>query len=174
MLFRSNRYRLLKVFLGNPTESFRLRELGRLSSLAPLSVRNYLEEFENEGLVRKFMKRGIPFYQALRDSEKFILCKKLSIVYELHESGLVDFLWNSLSPDAIILYGSHAKGEATEESDIDIFIIGKERETSMAEFEKKLDKRIHLMFERDAKKIPKELLNNLINGIVLKGYLKVF
>jgi len=164
----------LKVFMDSPTESFRLRELGRLSNLAPLSVRNYLEEFENEGMIRKFVKRGIPFYQAIRDNEKFILCKKISIFYELNESGLVDFLWNSLSPDAIILYGSHAKGEATEESDIDIFIIGKEREISIAEFEKKLGKRIHLMFERDIKKISKELSNNLINGIVLKGYLKVF
>ena len=174
MLNKYNRYKLLKVFMDSPTESFRLRELSRLSNLAPLSVRNYLEEFENEGMIRKFVKRGIPFYQAIRDNEKFILCKKISIFYELNESGLVDFLWNSLSPDAIILYGSHAKGEATEESDIDIFIIGKEREISMAEFEKKLGKRIHLMFERDIKKISKELLNNLINGIVLKGYLKVF
>jgi len=174
MLNKYNRYKLLKVFMDSPTESFRLRELGRLSNLAPLSVRNYLEEFENEGMIRKFVKRGIPFYQAIRDNEKFILCKKISIFYELNESGLVDFLWNSLSPDAIILYGSHAKGEATEESDIDIFIIGKEREINTAEFEKKLGKRIHLMFERDIKKISKELLNNLINGIVLKGYLKVF
>jgi len=174
MLNKYNRYKLLKVFMDSPTESFRLRELGRLSNLAPLSVRNYLEEFENEGMIRKFVKRGIPFYQAIRDNEKFILCKKISIFYELNESGLVDFLWNSLSPDAIILYGSHAKGEATEESDIDIFIIGKEREISIAEFEKKLGKRIHLMFERDIKKISKELSNNLINGIVLKGYLKVF
>jgi len=174
MLNKYNRYKLLKVFMDSPTESFRLRELSRLSNLAPLSVRNYLEEFENEGMIRKFVKRGIPFYQAIRDNEKFILCKKISIFYELNESGLVDFLWNSLSPDAIILYGSHAKGEATEESDIDIFIIGKEREINIAEFEKKLGKRIHLMFERDIKKISKELLNNLINGIVLKGYLKVF
>jgi len=174
MLNKYNRYKLLKVFMDSPTESFRLRELGRLSNLAPLSVRNYLEEFENEGMIRKFVKRGIPFYQAIRDNEKFILCKKISIFYELNESGLVDFLWNSLSPDAIILYGSHAKGEATEESDIDIFIIGKERKINTEEFEKKLGKRIHLMFERDIKKISKELLNNLINGIVLKGYLKVF
>lgn len=30
------------------------------------------------------------------------------------------------------------------------------------------------MFESDVKKISKELTNNLINGIVLKGYLRVF
>ncbi len=42
----------------------------------------------------------------------------------------------------------------------------------LTEFEKKLGKKIHLMFE--AKSISNELKNNLINGIILKGYWKVF
>lgn len=173
MFKKYNKYALLKIFLDSPTESFRLRELSRLAKIAPLSVTNYLKELENEGLIKKYKKRNIPFYLAERDNERFILYKKLSIIYELNESGLIDALWDKLSPDAIILYGSHAKGEAVEDSDIDIFIIGKEKEIKISEFEKRLDKKIHLMFEPDTKKIPKELKNNLINGIVLKGYLKL-
>ncbi len=172
MLQKYNRYKLLKVFFDNPTESFRLRELSRISAISPVSVMNYLKEFENEGLIKKYEKRGIPFYISERDNEKFILYKKISILYELHESGLVDFLWNKLSPDAIILYGSHAKGEAIETSDIDIFVIGKEKKLSLDKFERRLGKRIHLMFDI-IERIPKELKNNLINGIVLKGYFKV-
>jgi len=172
MLKKYNRYKLLKVFLDSPTESFRLRELSRLSNISPLSVMHYLKEFEEEELIRKYEKRGIPFYKAIRDNEKFVLYKKLSIIYELYESGLVDFLWDKLSPEAIILYGSHAKGESIEESDIDIFAIGKEKKLNLEEFEKKLNKTIHLMFKKDVKKIPKELKNNLINGIILKGYFK--
>lgn len=173
MFKKYNKYALLKIFLHSPTESFRLRELSRLAKIAPLSVTNYLKELENEGLIKKYKKRNIPFYLAERDNERFILYKKLSIIYELNESGLIDALWDKLSPDAIILYGSHAKGEAVEDSDIDIFIIGKEKEIKISEFEKRLDKKIHLMFEPDTKKIPKELKNSLINGIVLKGYLKL-
>lgn len=174
MLKNYNRYRLLKVFLDSPTDTFRLRELSRLCGIAPLSVMNYLEEFEKEGIVKRFEKRKIPFYQAVRDNERFVLYKKLSMIYELNESGLVDELWHKLSPEAIILYGSHAKGESTEGSDIDIFIIGKEEQISLIKFEKKLGKKIHIMSEKDAKSIPKELKNNLINGIILKGYFKVF
>ena len=173
MLQKYNRYKLLKIFLQSPIESFRLRELSRLSSISPLSVMHYLKEFEEEGLIEKYRKRGIPFYKALRDNEKFILYGKISILYELHESGLVDFLWNKLSPEAIILYGSYAKGEAIENSDIDIFIIGEERKLNIEQFEKKLNKTVHLMFKKEIKKIPKELKNNLINGIILKGYFKV-
>lgn len=174
MLKKYNRYKLLKIFIDSPTESFRLRELSRLSKISPLSVMNYLKEFEQEELIKRYKKRGIPFYQAIRDNEKFILYKKISIIYELNESGLVEFLWEKLSPIAIILYGSYAKGESVEDSDLDIFIIGKEKNISLDKFEKKLNKRIHLMFETNIKKIPKELKNNLINGIVLKGYFKVF
>lgn len=174
MLQKYNRYKLLKVFLDSPTESFRLRELSRISKISPPSVMNYLKEFEKEGLIRKYEKKEIPFYQAIRDNDKFALYKKISIIYELDESGLLDFLWEKLSPDAIILYGSYAKGESTEDSDIDLFIIGKEKYADLGEFEKKLGKGIHLIFEEDLRKISKELKNNLVNGVVLKGYLKVF
>jgi|SRR3989344_2901275 len=172
MLKNYNKYKILKVFLDSPTDSFRLRELSRISRISPLSVTIYLKEFVKESLIKKFVKRDIPFYQAIRDNENFILYKKLSIIYELNKSGLIDKLWDLSSPEAIILYGSYAKGESTENSDIDIFIIGKEKSMDLTEFEKKLGKKIHLMFE--AKSISNELKNNLINGIILKGYWKVF
>ncbi len=171
MLQNYNKYKVLRTFLENPTESFRLRELSRLTKISPPSIMNYLNKFAGQGLIRKYEKRGVPFYQALRDNEEFILYKKIGIIYELHNSGLIDFLWQELSPEAIILYGSYAKGESIENSDIDIFIIGEEKKINIKKFEKILGKEIHLMFD-EIKKIPKELKNNLANGIVLKGYFK--
>ncbi|MBU0906712.1 MAG: nucleotidyltransferase domain-containing protein [Nanoarchaeota archaeon] len=170
MLQKYNRYKLLKVFLNNPTESFRLRELSRIAELAPISIQNYLKEFEKEKLIKSYVKRTIPFYQSQRENPDFIFYQKLSTLYELHSSGLIDYLWDETAPKAIILYGSHAKGEATENSDIDLFIIGKEKRPSLAKFQKILDKEIHLVFDPNPEKIPKELKNNLVNGIVLKGY----
>ncbi len=175
MLQDYNKYKLLKVFLNSPTESFRWRELSRLSRISPLSVRNYLREFEKENLITKYEKRGIPFYRANRDDENFKLCMRLSIIYELNTSGLVDFLWNKLAPEAIILFGSHAKGEAIEGSDVDIFILGaEEREPDIKEYEKKLNKRVHVLIEAKKSGMSDEFKNSLINGIILKGYLKLF
>ena len=174
MLGNYNKYKVLKVFLDSSTESFRLRELSRLSKLAPVSVISYLKEFQSQNLIKKYEKRKIPFYQANRDSEDFKLYQKISIQYELHKSGIIDFLWENLSPEVIILFGSHARGEAVEESDVDLFIIGKEKNINIENFEKKLNKKIHLLFNSEQKTIPNELKNNLINGIILKGYFKVF
>ena len=176
MLEKSNTYKLLKVFMDFPTESFRLRELSRLSKISPPSVMAYLREFEKQNLIQKKIKRRIPFYTALRDNYDFILYKKISILFELNKSGLVDYLWDELSPEAVVLYGSFARGESIEDSDIDLFILGKKTNTdiNLDKFEKTLGKKIHFLSEEKLKNISVELRNNLLNGIILKGYIKVF
>ncbi len=173
MLKNYNKYKILKIFLENPTEQWRLRQISKECKIAPLSVMNYLKEFEKEDLIKKTIKNKIPLYQSNQDNENFKVYKKISIIYEINESKLIDFLWEKLAPKAIILYGSQAKGESTEQSDIDLFIIGKGKKIDLYQFEKKLKKTIHIIFEEDIKKISNELKNNLINGIVLKGYLKL-
>jgi len=183
MLENNNRYKVLKVFLENPLESFRLRELSRIVKISPPSVMAYLKEFDNEGLVIKFEKRKVPFYKANRENEKFVVYKKISIIYEIYNCGIVDEIWDKLSPDAIILYGSQAKGESTDDSDIDIFAIindknvkimdNKARDIDLKKYEELLNKEIHLIVD-NVKNIPNELKNNLINGMVLKGYFKIF
>lgn len=174
MLDNYNRYNLLKIFLFHSTESFGLRELARMSEISPPSVMGYLQEFIKQGLVKRFDKNGSPFYQAERDNAIFREYMKMGVIFEINHSGLADYLWKELSPEAIIFYGSFAKGEATEGSDVDLFILGKERKVGLDKFEKKIGLKIHLIFQDDVKKIPKELKNNLINGIVLRGYLKLF
>jgi len=174
MLDKYNRYKLMKLFLDSPTESFRLREIARLTKISPPSVMDYLKEFENGGLVRRQIKRKIPFYTAIRDSSNFILYKKISILFELNNVGLIDYLWDKLSPEAIILYGSFSKGESIESSDVDLFILGKDKNLELTDFEKKLSKKIHLLFKKSLEEIPNELKNNILNGIILKGYIKVF
>ena len=122
---------MLKVFLDSPLDSFRLREISRISGISPGSVMNYLKEFQEDGLIEKYEKRGVPFYKANRDGSDFVFYKRLSVLYELKDSGLIDYLVEAVSPRAIILYGSSSLGEDVEGSDIDIYIVGKEREVKL-------------------------------------------
>ena len=174
MFEKNNRYKILKIFLDCPLESFRLREIARLTKISPASVLNYLKEFAEKGLIEKYEKRGIPFYKAIRDNEDFKQYKKLSILFELHKSGLIDYLWDKLAPDTIILYGSFAKGEGTENSDIDLFIQAPEKKISLEKYEKQFGREINIFFDEEFSRLSNELKNNLLNGIVLKGYIKVF
>lgn len=172
MLKNYNKYKVLKFFLFNPTESFRIRELSRKIKLAPLSVMNYLKELEKEGLITIQKKEDIPFYRAQRDSADFKRYQKISIQYELYASGLIDFLWNETNPEAIVLYGSYSKGDAIESSDIDLFLVCQEKKIDISTYEKKIGKKIHLLMN-SKKRISEELKKNLINGITLEGYLNV-
>ena len=78
--------------------------------------------------------------------------------------------------ECVILFGSASKGEDIERSDVDLCIIGKEKHFSVRELEEKTNRKVNILFIDNALKLRKnkELLNNLINGIIVKGYFKVF
>jgi len=100
--------------------------------------------------------------------------KKTINLIKIYESGLVDYLYDKLMPDNIILFGGYAKGTDIKTSDIDIFIEIKEEKIDVSKFEERLGRKIHLVFEKDILNINKELRNNIINGIVLSGNMRLF
>lgn len=174
-----NKYRVLKVFFDDPLPKgggMQLREISRKINLAPKSVGIYLKELEKEGLVLRESHRvqGYPVYYANRDSEMFRMYKKLDMVSSIRESGLLDYMSDKLMPDVIVLFGSASRGEDTRESDIDLFAQCGEGKTDFARFEKLLNRKINVFFSEDFGGLSAELKNSIINGIVLKGYLKVF
>lgn len=177
MLTKDNRYKVLKIFFEDPlAKDFQLREISRKISLAPKSVKKYLDELEKEDLIVKGEHRihGYPVYHANRDNKYFKFLKKLDIIKGVKESGLLDYLDKICVPDIIVLFGSASKGEDVKNSDIDLFLLCKERKMDLKKFESKLSRGINIFFSNNFNKLSKELKNNIINGVILKGYLKVF
>jgi len=179
MLQKDNRYKILKLFFEDPAPKgigFQLREISRKCKIAPTSVKKYLIELEKERLVVKKKHRihGYPVYYANRENEYFRFLKKLDTIQSVKESGLLDYLENDLMPDAIILFGSASRGEDVKDSDIDIFLLCKEKKLNLEKYEKGLKRKINVFFESNFEKLSKELKNNIINGVILSGYLKVF
>lgn len=179
MLQKYNKWKVLKAFFENPNPEgtgFQLREIGRITNLATTSVKRYLNELVNEELIIKSKHRihAFPVYWANTDSEKFRFLKKIETIMTLKDSGLIDFLESKCMPDVIILFGSASRGEDTIKSDIDLYLMCKERKMDLQDFEKKIKRKISLLFGKDFGELSSELKNNIINGIILKGYLKVF
>lgn len=174
-----NKYRVLKVFFDDPIPKgagFQLREISRKIKLAPKSVRIYLKELEQEGLILKEKHRihAYPLYYANRENEQFKLYKKLDLISSINETKLLDYLFETLMPECIILFGSASRGEDTRESDVDLFIQCKEKSVDLNKFDKQLSRKIKVFFSESFRDLSEELRNNIINGIILKGYLKVF
>ena len=172
-----NKYRVLKVFFNDPLPKggYQLREISRLVNVSPKSVGLYLQELTKEGFVRKEGHRihGFPVYYGNRESPLFRLHKKLDLIASLHETGLVDFLHESCSPECIVLFGSAGRGEDVKGSDIDLYLEAKEKKISLSGYERGLGRKINPFYGPDYKKLSCELRNNIANGVILKGYLRV-
>lgn len=172
MIQNYTKYKILRVFFDYPTKKFQLREISRMIHLGLPSVINHVKDLEKQGFVKK-INGGVYDSYTSNKTELFKIYKRNDILIRLHESGLIDFLADNLVPDAIVIFGSASRGEDIEESDVDLFLMAKEKKMDLKIFEEKLNRRINLHFEDKIQDIPKELLNNIVNGIVLYGYLKV-
>lgn len=173
MLQKSSSWLVLKQFLEKPEEKHQIREISRNIDLATTSVKKHIDKLIQQNLV--FEKKDIfKYYGANFDNDDFRFYKKINSLISLKESELLEYLENQTGAEAIILFGSTVKGEDTSNSDLDLYVQAPSQKLSLKEFEQKLNKKIQIFFYEDINKVPKELRNNILNGIKLKGYLKVF
>lgn len=177
MLQNYNKLKVLNVFFEDPLrKDFQLREISRKINLAPPSVKKYLEELAKENLILKFRNKIYNYhvYSANRDDEYFKYLKKINTFFRIKETGLLDYINDICMPDAIVLFGSASRGEDSLGSDLDLFVLCKEKELNLINYEKHLKRKINIFFSDDFNKLSKELKNNMLNGVILSGYLKVF
>lgn len=171
-----SKWRVLQLFFVDPhRESIGLRELSRFTGLSTPSVKLHLKRFVEEGIIKTGPFRGMPVYWANQSDERFRYLKKLNTLNLLHKTGLIRYILDKCQPNVIILFGSASRGEDTKDSDIDLYVECIEEKLDLSQFEKELKRKVQLHFYDSFNKVhSKELKNNLLNGIILEGYIKVF
>lgn len=147
-----------KAVFERLTKNFQLRDVSKQAKLGMPSSCIYREA----SALRINKKGSYPSYRASRND----------ILLRLNESGFIKDIVDTAAPDAVVLFGSASRGEDIEGSDVDLLIVAKEVSFNIEKYETILQRNMHLLFEPDLKKLTKELLNNIINGIVVYGYLK--
>lgn len=163
---------VLRVLFQRPEKQFSKRELGREAGYSVRSAIIATRELEEEGLVEVQRAGNTDLVRAKRNRE-FLEAKRAHNLKSLLESGLVVEL-EKLAPEAVVLFGSYARGEDTSESDIDVAVVGGvEAEPDLQRFEKELHRRVSLHRIPDPTREEPEFRNTLANGVVLSGYLKV-
>jgi len=162
-------------FFIYPTSKLRVRQIERELILPLPSIIRYTKELVNEKILKKEEIGGIALFSADRTSKKFLVEKKLHNIKSLYDIGLIDYLVKELSNPVIILFGSYAKGEDIETSDIDLYIQIPKKELKLEKYEKILHRNLQLFVYPRLDKIENpHLKNNIINGIILNNYLEVF
>lgn len=169
-------FRTAEIFFSCPSKEHYLMDISRTAGLAHTSVKKNLKKLVKSGLITELAekkgRRKFPIYKANLSEKSFKNYKLIANLSSFFESGLIEFIEEKLAPKSIVLFGSYARGEDIESSDIDLFVECKEEELSVRAFEKKLGRRIELHFMEDFSSYPKELKNNIINGFVLMGFLE--
>ncbi|HLC53911.1 MAG TPA: nucleotidyltransferase domain-containing protein [Candidatus Nanoarchaeia archaeon] len=162
-------------FFVNPNSKLRVREIERTLKLPLPSVIRYCGELEKEGILAINRTGSVSFYTASRN-EAYFLEKKLYNIRQLYESGLISYLKIGLSNPVIILFGSYAKGEDTEDSDIDLYIeTPSKKQLDLEKFKKLLKREIQVIQNKNIREISNtHLANNIINGMTLNSYIEVF
>ena len=170
----------MKIFFENATKRFQLRELARMSKISTTGVKSALSELLDADLIARIKEKKYEYYEANKDDMTYKIVKKFFNVKTFYDVGLIDYLEKELNhPEAIFLFGSSAKGEDIEKSDVDIFILASvKKDLDLSMFRKKLKREIKLLImDKDefgkAKDKNPELVNNIVNGINLRGFLEV-
>jgi len=158
--------KILEVFYENPSKSFTVREMMKITKVPRATVHKYFLDLKRQNLIDKENKAN--------NTLLFKTMKTNYFVEKIIYSGLVDELVEKLNPSCIILFGSVRKGDSVQESDVDLFVESSvKKEMLLDKYQKRLKHKIQLFIEQDINKIQPNLFNNIINGIKLYGSFKV-
>lgn len=168
--------KVLKLFVKNPHSSYYLRESARILKMDPMTVKRALTLLVEDELLTKIKDKNSILYKANIETPAF---RHLKISYNLswlQEKSVTSFLTNKMNTvTSIILFGSFAKGENDDTSDIDILTISLAQHKPTAELAKLLERDVNLVnftpaqWSNQAKKNRAFYLDVILDGIVLFG-----
>ncbi len=130
-------YKILEYFLLNPTKKTYLNELAKKLNISSRSIKIYCDIFEKDGLINREIKGNMHLFSTNNENFRIIELKRAFFINILGEIGI-----DNISKDdtTIAIYGSHASGTFDEKSDIDIIVLGNEKQINRENVVKIMDK----------------------------------
>lgn len=168
----------LRYFIEDPEKDFHLRGLAKISGRSPSTISSNIGLLKKLGVVSAKSSRGLTLIRANTESQLYRDAKLFYNLYIIRESGLIGFISENLRPKSLVLFGSFRKSENIPRSDIDLFAeVDEVKRIDLSKFESKLGHEVQLMQatsrEIGAMRRDIHLMNNIANGIVLEGFLRV-
>ncbi len=169
---------ILKPFFEDPNKQFSIRQLSRILKINHTTIRQHLNKLVKEEIL-SLKKEGVYSFYKVILSKKTLNLKLYYNLEKIRASRIIEDMEKAYDLPIIVLFGSYSSATDSLESDIDLCIISNiEKVFSVGKYEKILNRKISLhTFTKTsfakAKKLNKELINNICNGIVLSGELEV-
>ncbi|MFW5983174.1 MAG: nucleotidyltransferase domain-containing protein [bacterium] len=154
-------------------ENLSQREIALKLKVSPTAVSKSIKRLQNQDIVNISVTKTINFI-SLSNNQKTLQLKMIENIKIFYISGLAEFLSEKLAGSTIILFGSYLRGEDTINSDIDIAVIGrKPKNLQLKKFEEEILRKININFYPSWKDIHKNLKNNILNGLVIHGSVRL-
>lgn len=176
MFFKYAVFKVLKVFFEHPFDSFHLRKVAKMAKVSTATAKACLDFLFENRFLKKEKIGNLLLFKSDYESQVFRHFKIAFNVFLLESSGLAYFLKENINATSIVVYGSFARGEDDEKSDIDILIISYEKKSfDLSSFEKKLKRKIKMLHYnanqwKEKAKTDKPFYERvLLDGIALYG-----
>ena len=184
LFFRQSVFKIAELIFNFPHRTFHIRMLEKETGFSTTAIINAVEDLSKFDVILIEKTALTNNIKANLESDAYHFYKLIFNLYRLKRYGYIDALVKVFdNPDTITIFGSFAKGEDVEESDIDILVVNsgkrmfeanrKELEGLTGLFERELKRKINLVVLPSLKDSLPEFKNSVANGIVVHGYLKV-
>ena len=170
-----NIMKTLAFFFENPYSEAYLRELARKIDMDPATALRCIKILEEEKLITRRKEQHADYFKANLTPE----FKALKIAYTLskiNDAGIVEKIKSETDGvSSILIYGSCARGEDSNESDVDVLVIAIKSKARAIDLSKLIGKEVNLQVHSisEWKKISKEnrafYLEVISNSIAIEG-----
>ncbi len=174
LFFNKSTFKVAELIFKYPTKSFHLRELTRRTSLSTTAISDAVSKLGKFGILTVEKTKLATNIRANLESKEYRDYHLIFNLYRVKRYVLDELLISEYNPKCIVLFGSFAKGEDIEKSDIDLLILtSRPHEISLEKYEKIFNRKIELHLLKSLENSKSEFKNAVSNGIILQGHLKV-
>jgi predicted nucleotidyltransferase len=168
---------ILRLLLeSSPLKEWHFEEIVREAKVTKAVANKWLKKYVKDGTIKHIHKKGtFAYFTAGSKNNQYNSLKRIYLLEQLHKCGLLANLLSLEPAKTVIIFGSSIKGDWYKNSDIDIFILGNFRNFDKQIYESKLKRNIELHVFKNKKELNEVktgLVNNIINGYVVKGQIQ--
>ena len=159
--------RILCLFTKGYNKELYIREVGKLLGISSRTALVTLDKLERKGILESKTRGKIKVYTIKKISiskEYFLLTEQYKKIHFLEKSHLIKEILEKLDDilkGIVVIFGSYAKGIQKEDSDLDLFIVGKYDEDKIKEVGHKYGIEINI------KSYPMKIFEKEINEDIL-------